>query len=67
MEFVKVMGTLAGMNRSYNSHCKVMTARMYAWAHEVASAEDALRYRKEAERWERGGPLADQGTEKPGE
>jgi hypothetical protein len=67
MEWVKVMGTLAGMNESYNSYCKIMAARMHAMAREVASAEDALRCRREAERWGRGGPLADEGTEKRAE
>jgi hypothetical protein len=67
IEFVKVMGTLAGMNEACNSHCKVMAARMHVMAREVASAEDALQCRREAARWERGGPLADEGTEKPEE
>ncbi len=60
MEWVKVVGSLAGMNDSYNAHCRVMAERMHAMARGVASAEDAIQCRKEAERWERGGPLADE-------
>jgi hypothetical protein len=60
MDWVMAMGQLAGMNTSYNAECRLTAERYRVMARETTSAQDALRYQKQAEYWEKGGPLADE-------